>query len=72
MEVFKFLKYIWDSESIPRKWDLTTLMQVYKKGVASSLASYRFVHLKSWMPRLFDGLILNKIKPKILAAMSKF
>ena len=69
MEVFKFLKYVWETELIPRKWDLTTLMQVYNKGPEFCL---RFVHLKHWLPRLFDGLVLSKIKPKIVAAMSKF
>ena len=71
-EVFNFLNMVWKTENIPRKWDLTTLKQIFKRGNRNCLDSYRWVHLKHYLPRLFDGLILNKIKPNIISAMSKF
>ena len=59
-DVFNFLKIIWDSETIPKAWDLTTLVQIFKRGDRSSLSSYRFIHLKNWMPRILDGIVLRK------------
>ena len=70
--VYKFMSHIWKTENIPDMWDLTTLMQVFKKGCKNSLESYRFVHLKKWMPRVFDGLLFNKMKPQLIQSMSKF
>ena len=43
--VFEFFKLIWESEKIPLSWNLTTLVQIFKRGNRSSLSSYRFVHL---------------------------
>ena len=31
-DVFEFLNHIWKTETIPTKWDITTLMQVFKRG----------------------------------------
>ena len=71
-DVFNFLKFIWDTENLPRSWDLTTLVQIFKRGSRSLLTSYRFVHLKEWLPRLFDGIVFSKMKEKLVQNMSKF
>ena len=42
-DVFRFMKLIWDSEEIPATWNLTTLVQIFKKGNRNSLESYRYV-----------------------------
>ena len=39
-DVYKFMKCILDSEEIPKSWDLTTLVQIFKKGDKHSLTSY--------------------------------
>ena len=46
-------------------------MQVFKNGNRNSLESYRFVHIKDWMPRVFDGSVYSKMKPHIIENMSK-
>ena len=71
-DVFRFLKFVWDSEKIPKAWDLTTLVQIFKRGDRSLLSSYRFVHLKHWMARIFDGLVFSKMKEDLVRNMSKF
>ena len=58
-EVYNFMKIIWDKEVIPKSWDLTTLVQIFKRGNRNQLSSYRFVHLKKWMPRIFDRIVLS-------------
>ena len=70
--VYEFMKLVWDSEEIPASWNLTTLVQIFKKGLKSSLDSYRFVHTKNWMPRVFDGIVFNKMKHTLVSNMSKF
>ena len=71
-EVFEFFKLIWRSEEIPASWDLTTLKQIYKRGNKQSLESYRYVHLKQWRARLFDGLVFSRMKKMLINGMSKF
>ena len=66
------MKLVWDTEEIPASWNLTTLVQIFKKGLKSSLDSYRFVHTKNWMPRVFDGIVFNKMKHTLVSNMSKF
>ena len=66
------MQKIWNLEDIPRRWDLTTLKQIYKKGPKNCLQSYRYVHIKEWMLCLFDGLVFNKIRPKLIENMTKF
>ena len=70
--VFDFFKLIWNLEIIPASWNLTTLIQIFKRGRRSSLSSYRFVHLKTWMPRMFDGIVFSKMKEDLVNNMSKF
>ena len=71
-DVFNFLKLIWDTENIPQNWNLTTLIQIYKKGNKNLFSSYRFVHLKEWMAHVFDGLVFSRMKPNLVENMSKF
>ena len=63
---------IWESENIPDGWKTTTLVQIFKRGPKEKLSSYRYIHMKNWLPRLFEGLIFNKIKPALIQKMSKF
>ena len=71
-DVYRFMKFIWDMEEIPKNWDLTTLVQVFKRGNRNELSSYRYIHLKEWRPRLLDGLVFSKMKNKLIENMSKY
>ena len=70
--VFKIAHAIWESEDIPDQWDLTTLHMIFKSGLNDCMGSYRYIHLKDWFPRLFEGIIFMKMKPKLIIEMSKF
>ena len=71
--IFKICELIWNSENIPEQFDLTTIIQLWKgKGRRESLLSQRFIHSKPWFPRLFEGLVVQKITPKLVKNMSKF
>ena len=66
------MQWIWNSEKIPAKWNLTTLVQIFKRGNRNALESYRYVHLKHWMPRVLDGILFSKMKQCLVSNMSKF
>ena len=70
--VYELMKIIWDKEEIPSSWNRTTLIQIYKKGSHNSLESYRYVHIKDWMPRVLDGIVFTKMKQHLIENMSKF
>ena len=55
------------------RFEETILQQIYKgKGSKLELKNSRFIHLKDWLPRTCDALIVDKMKPDILAASSIF
>ena len=71
--LFKLFEVIWEKEVVPSAWDLTTLTQIYKgKGPAEKLDNNRFIHSKQWMPKLFEGIVVEAMKPEINSTMSKF
>ena len=70
--VFKISKLIWETEDIPDSWNLTNLFQIFKKGPKNKLNSYRYIHLKNWFPRLFEGIVFQRAKPVLIKNISKF
>ena len=60
------------TESFPSSFDITTLIQLPKKGSQVDLDNSRFIHLKEWLPRLCEALAVNEMKDKILEAGTKY
>ena len=49
------------------------LVQIYKgKGLKELLENNRYIHSKPWKPKLFESMVVAKIKPKIFEKTSKF
>ena len=64
---------IWDDEMIPGSWNFMTVVQIYKgKGLKELLENNRFIHTKPWMPKLFESIVVEKTKAKIVEKLSKF
>ena len=62
-----------EQEKFPVNFEKTILQQIYKgKGSKIELENSRFIHDKDWLPKTCDALIVNKMKPDILAASSIF
>ncbi len=71
--VLNLIHRIWNNEDIPEQWNDTTLIQLYKgKGDREDLSFYRFLHTKLWLPKTFEALVVDKMKPKLLEKMSRF
>ena len=60
--VFWLLKAIYEKELIPESFLKTVLVALHKKGNARDCNNYRFLHLKEWLPRMFENAIHLKIE----------
>ena len=71
--VYRLCRRIIENEEFPACFEITTLQQIYKgKGSKSYLSNSRFIHLKDWLPRTCDALVVGGMKDKILENSSKF
>ena len=60
------------NESFPSRFNLTTLVQLPKKGSAQDLDNKRFIHLKEWLARLIEALVVQPMKADIFEAGTKY
>ena len=64
---------VWDSEVKPQQWRNTVIVQIYKKkGDFSDFNNQRNIHTKDFIPKLFEGIIVDKSKDIIVSNCSKF
>ena len=58
--VFQLCKNMIENEKFPAEFRNTTLHMIYKgKGKREDLTKNRFIHSKSWFPRLVEGLVVE-------------
>ena len=71
--LFSLFEKVWDSELKPQQWRNTIIVQLYKmKGDVSSFDSQRNIHTKDYVPKLFEGIIVDKSRDRIIKTTSKF
>ena len=71
--LFKVCQSVWLSETLPRSWEKTTLIQLYKgKGLKNDLNNMRHIHLKDEFPKFFGHLVVNAGKDIMTKNLSKF
>ena len=71
--VYKLCKRMIENEEFPTSFDSTCLSQIYKgKGSKLNLSNSRFIHLKEWLPRTCDALVVGGMKKTILESSSIF
>ena len=62
-----------EEEVFPDEFRKTTLQMLWKgKGPAEALKKSRFLHLKSFLPRACEALVVNRMKDKIIESSSVF
>ena len=59
--IFLFLKKMYESEDVPDSFKETELIALFKKGNRQDASNYRFIHIKWWLPRIFEMLIYQKL-----------
>ena len=71
--VYKLFEKIWDQERKPQQWRDTIIVQLFKgKGESSDYNNQRNIHTKEDLPKLFEGIVVDKSKAKLVKKCSKF
>ena len=71
--LLNFFNRCYKDEQIPKEWDETTLMKLYKnKGKRTDLKMNRFIHLKPFMPKLFEKLVMKKVESRLADKTPEF
>ena len=71
--VFMLSRRIIQEEEIPERFSETVLHQLRtNKFSKKDLKIHRFIHIKDWLPRCIESLIVGKMKAPILKAGSKY
>jgi len=71
--LFELCLNVWKTEEKPEQWRNTTIIQLYKgKGEISDFSSFRNIHMKTEIPKLFGHMLMTQVKPKIVASMTKY
>ena len=60
--IFQIVKMIYETESIPESFLVTTLVALFKKGDPRDVNNYRFLHLKGPVPRILELAIYLKLE----------
>ena len=64
---------VWDCEVKPVSWEKTTCIQLYKgKCKKDDFNSQRFIHSKDEVPKGFEQILINKVKPKMIRNCTKY
>ena len=56
----------------PRDFKDTTLHQIFKKGDKNDLASFRYIHSKTWLPHTVDAVIVEEMKEQVIEASTPY
>ena len=71
--LFCLYKRVWDTEEKPTSWERTNCTMLYKgKGSKNEFGNQRFIHSKEEIPKCFEALVIEKVKPKIIQKCPKF
>ena len=71
--VYKLCKRLLEIETFPARFYQTTLHQLWKtKHPKEDLGNHRFLHIKDWLPKFCEALVVSKMKDDIIQAGSKY
>ena len=71
--LYQLFSSVCETESNPQQWRDTVRVQLYKsKGDPSSFDSQRNIHIKDLIPKLYEGILVDKSKNFLISTTSKF
>ena len=71
--IFRLFTQVWNQETKPQQWRNTVIIQLYKgKGEICNFDSQRNIHTKEDIPKLFEGLVVDKSKHQLVRSCSKY
>ena len=66
--IMQLIQRIYMTGEIPEVFKETVLMKLHKKGAKNVMDNYRWLHLKNWLPKLTEKVVLLKLKQRICEA----
>ena len=67
--IFKYMQKLIELEEVPSSFKHSTLIQIWKgKGSSLDLNMMRFIHMRSWRPKLLEALVTENMKDDIVSA----
>ena len=66
--IYALIQKIYLTGEVPKSFKKTSLMKLYKKGDRKLLSNYRFLHLKHWLPKITEKVVMKKLKKKMSLA----
>ena len=71
--LLSFFNRCYREEVIPEEWRETELMKLWKnKGKRTDLKMNRFIHLKPFLPKTFEKLLMMKVEKRLATRMPEF
>ena len=71
--IYRLFSQIWKEEVKPQQWRNTVIIQLYKgKGETFDFNCQRNIHTKEDTPKLFEGILVDKSKQKLVDKCSKY
>ena len=71
--VFNLCSLVWRKEQKPDQWRNTIIIQIYKgKGSKEDFNNQRNIHTKDEVPKVFEGMLVDKSKERIVSSCTKF
>ena len=71
--IYKLCSRMIDEEVFPDRFFDTVLQQLWKKKFPrEDLRNHRFLHMKDWLPKICEAMIVSQMKQHILEAGTKY
>ena len=71
--IFKLCRRLIKEEQIPSRFFETKLHQLWKRKFhKEDLSNHRFIHIKDWLPKCVEALVVNRMKQSILESGTKY
>ena len=71
--LFALYQKVWSIEKKPAMWENTTCIQLYKgRGRKDDFNNQRFIHTKDEIPKGFEYILINKVKPTMIQSCTKY
>ena len=71
--LFELFCKVWATERKPEQWRDTIIIQLWKgKSDAANFDNQRNIHTKNYVPKYFEGIVVDKSKDKMVKSCSKF
>jgi hypothetical protein len=62
-EIHKLINSIWNKEELPKQWNKSIIVPIYKKGDKTNCSNYRGISLLSTTYEILSNILLSRLTP---------